>query len=700
MSALNNFEDSDSMNIPAIQTNKRLSILFLAHKIPYPPNKGDRIPTYHRVKFLAERHKISLVFPCFYKEELKYVDELKKYCASVDTVLINPLWAKFKALFYILSRTPLTLPYFYSFILHKKIFRRIKEEKFDLIYVYSSSMGQYVLNVRNIPKIIDFADIDSHKWLQYAKHTLPPHSLIYYLEWLKLRRYEQLLSRKFEHSVVISENEKNIFCADNQNKEASVVANGVDYEYFKPNPAPYDPKRIVFLGAMDYFANVDGVLYFYKKILPLIRKEVSDIKFYIVGSRPAQAISQLKKDKNVTVTGFVEDVRPYLKSSCVSIVPLRIAQGLQNKVLEAMAMGVPVVSTSQAIKGIGPEIGKEVLCGDNDSDFAHNVIALIKNQDLRQQIGQNGRRLVETKYSWNGNLQKLENIILEAAHNGVKSKVENILTVDVEDWFHICGVSSIGDINCWEKYESRIKDNLKYLLNILDDYNAKGTFFILGWIAERFPEIISEIERRGHEIATHGYAHELVYEQTPKEFAVDLEKSLRVLSAITKQKILGYRAPSFSITKGSLWALDILSQHGLQYDSSVFPTTRTDGGLPGAQIFPYRISLHNGNKLWEFPVSVMHIFKFRLVYSGGGYFRLIPYSLIKSEIQRANKKGRPSLVYLHPREIDVGQPRLPMPWKRRFKCYVNIQHTESKLRRLLCDFSFTTCRDILDKIKC
>lgn len=144
------------------------------------------------------------------------------------------------------------------------------------------------MNVKDITKIMDFADVDSHKWLRYAKHTLPPLSLIYYLEWLKLRKYEKLLSRKFEHSVVISENEKNIFSANTQNREASVITNGVDYEYFKANSVPYDPKRIVFLGAMDYFANVDGVLYFYKKILPLIRKEVPDVKFYIVGSRPAK----------------------------------------------------------------------------------------------------------------------------------------------------------------------------------------------------------------------------------------------------------------------------------------------------------------------------------------------------------------------------------------------------------------------------
>jgi polysaccharide deacetylase family protein (PEP-CTERM system associated) len=273
--------------------------------------------------------------------------------------------------------------------------------------------------------------------------------------------------------------------------------------------------------------------------------------------------------------------------------------------------------------------------------------------------------------------------------------IKNILTVDVEDWFHICGIDSIGDYRSWERYEPRIKNNLSYLLNIFAEYNAKGTFFVLGWIAERFPELVEEIEKGGHEIATHGYAHQLVYAQTQKEFADDLKKSLLALSGITKQKILGYRAPSFSITRDSMWALDIIAEQGLQYDSSIFPAARGNGGLLGAAS-----EIHKLNGLWEFPISVMNISFFKVAFAGGGYFRLLPYWLIQRQIKKMNEQGKPIMVYIHPREIDVQQPRLNMPWNRRFKCYVNIQHAESKLRRLLSDFSFTTCRDILDKLKC
>ena len=274
--------------------------------------------------------------------------------------------------------------------------------------------------------------------------------------------------------------------------------------------------------------------------------------------------------------------------------------------------------------------------------------------------------------------------------------MKNILTIDVEDWFNVCGVESIGDHTSWARFEPRVKENLMRILDIFTEYNVKATFFILGWVAERYPEIIAEIDRRGHEIATHGYAHKLVYEQTAKEFTADLEKSLQILGQITKQKILGFRAASFSITKDALWALPIIAEHGLQYDSSIFPTKRAEGGLPGAKAFPYEINLQNGKTLWEFPVSMMNIFKFRLGYSGGGYFRLLPYSLIKKQIQKTNRDNHPALVYLHPREIDPHQPRLNMSWKKSFKYYVNIKHTEEKLKKLLKDFEFCRCSAVLN----
>lgn len=390
-----------------------MKILFLSHKVPYPPNKGDRIPTFYRMQFLSKRHKISLAFPCFYEEEMKYVAALKEHCVSVDTVLIRPFWAKLKSLFYVFSRKPLTLPYFYSRRLHERILRRIRDEKFDLIYVYSSSMAQYVFDVNDIKKIIDLADADSHKWLQYAKHTLPPLSLIYYLEWFRLKRYEEKLARAFDQTIAISDDEKKLFATYIKDTEMDVVTNGVDLDYFKPSPNGYDPKRIIFVGAMDYFANVDAVLYFYRSIFPMIKREMQDVRFYIVGSNPTKSVRRLIKDKNVTVTGFVKDVRPYLERSSVCVIPLRIARGIQNKILEAMASGVPVVTTTKGNGGINAKDDKSIIVKDNPREFAQSVIRLIKDKELRDRFAYNARKFVEGRYDWRSNLEKLEDILVE-----------------------------------------------------------------------------------------------------------------------------------------------------------------------------------------------------------------------------------------------------------------------------------------------
>lgn len=402
-----------------------MKILFLSHKIPYPPNKGDRIPTFHRMIFLSKRHDVSLAFPCFCKKELEYVNELKNNCVSVDTVFIRPFWAKLKSLFYLFSNKPLTLPYFYSRHLYKIIQKRIKKEKFDLIYIYSSSMAQYVQNIKGVKKIIDLADADSHKWLQYSKHTLPPLSIIYNLEYLRLKKYEAQLAKNFDHSVAISENEKELFGTYTSIANMSVISNGVDLDYFNTcnvqsnhtlqtaNRAPQTENCIVFVGAMDYFANIDAVKYFCRETFPIISEAIPDIKFYIVGSNPVNAVKRLGNDKNVVVTGFVEDTRPYLKRCSVCVVPLRIARGVQNKILEAMAAGVPVITTSKGNEGINAKNGKEIFIEDEPQDFAIRVIDLIRNEQLRSKISREARRLVENRFNWQFSLHNLEEIFVQ-----------------------------------------------------------------------------------------------------------------------------------------------------------------------------------------------------------------------------------------------------------------------------------------------
>jgi len=390
-----------------------MKILFLSHKIPYPPNKGDRIPTFHRIKHLSRKHDISLAFPCFSDEELGKRGRLEKYCSSIDTALIRPFRARLKSLPRLFTATPLTLPCFYSKTLHKKIKARLKKESFDLIYVYSSSMAQYVSDVRGIKKVVDLADSDSHKWLQYAKHLRPPMSIIYYREWLTLKKYERFLAANFDHTISISENEKKLFETYIPDLKMSVVPNGVDLEYFGSGESSVVTNGVVFVGAMDYFANVDAVLYFCREILPLIRRQIPDIKFYIVGSGPVTAVKKLGRDKNIIVTGPVKDVRPYLKKAGVFVAPLRIARGIQNKILEAMASGIPVVTTPCGNEGINAADGRSIFVADTPLKFAQSVTALFNDEKLRKNSTFNAKKFVADSHEWGVNMDRLESVLTE-----------------------------------------------------------------------------------------------------------------------------------------------------------------------------------------------------------------------------------------------------------------------------------------------
>jgi polysaccharide deacetylase family protein (PEP-CTERM system associated) len=228
---------------------------------------------------------------------------------------------------------------------------------------------------------------------------------------------------------------------------------------------------------------------------------------------------------------------------------------------------------------------------------------------------------------------------------------------------------------------------------MLDRHNVNATFFVLGWVAERVPELIREIEDRGHEIASHGYGHHLLTHLTPEEFEVDLRRSIKVLKDIgVNYQPIGFRAPSFTVVEKTMWALSILSKHGILYDSSVFPIGfHPDYGVPSSPLAPYQIS----RELTEFPLSCAEYMGKRIPCSGGGYFRLLPYTLTRLLIRKVNSDGRPAVFYLHPWELDPGQPRIPLPFTKRLRHYNGLQKTEEKLERLLNDFQFTTIREVL-----
>jgi len=272
--------------------------------------------------------------------------------------------------------------------------------------------------------------------------------------------------------------------------------------------------------------------------------------------------------------------------------------------------------------------------------------------------------------------------------------IENILTIDVEDWFHILELPSEIPIKDWRKLENRVVNNTLSLLNLLNRYNAKATFFVLGWVAQYYPDLIREIEQQGHEIATHGYSHQLVHHLTPQEFAQDISFSLEYLSRVVKKTIRGYRAPGFSLTKECSWALDVLLELGLSYDASVFPIKRNHGGYENFIEKAGLVNTPKGRKILEIPVTCNEILGKKLYLLGGGYFRISPYWVIESGIQQLNKQGKPAMIYLHPREFDPLQPRLEMSRKRTFMSYVNLHQTESKLEKILSNFKFNSIENI------
>ena len=267
----------------------------------------------------------------------------------------------------------------------------------------------------------------------------------------------------------------------------------------------------------------------------------------------------------------------------------------------------------------------------------------------------------------------------------------NALTVDIEDWYHICGVEDNMPREKWGEYNSRVVPNTQVILGILSEKNAKATFFVLGYIAKRFPQLIKEIDSLGHEIATHGFWHKLIYTEDKKTFQEDLKASIGVLQDITGKKVLGHRAASFSITNETLWALDILIKEGIKYDCSIFPILNPRYGIVDAPRFPYEIK----PGLIEFSPSTLKICGANIPFAGGPYFRVLPYYLIKLAIKNINKQGKPANMYIHPWEIDSKHPKLNIPLDRSITHYANIRSTAPKLKAMLSDFSFTTAKEVL-----
>jgi sugar transferase (PEP-CTERM/EpsH1 system associated) len=397
----------------------RPELLMLVHRIPYPPNKGDKIRAWHLLEFLTRHYEVHLGAFVDAEEDWQHADTLRRVCAETCLLPLNPRYAKLRSLTGLLTGQALTLPYYASGAMQRWVDAVLARRPVRHVVVYSSAVAQFVIRAREVQRIMDFVDLDSDKWLQYSPSKPWPLSWLYRREGRKLLQWEREVARVFDVSLFVSPAEASDFrrlAPESAHKIGSYV-NGVDLGYFSPDhdfasPYPEGSCAIVFTGAMDYWPNVDAVNWFAREIFPEIRRAHPDAVFAVVGSRPATEVLALRTLPGVMVTGYVPDVRPYLKHAALVVAPLRIARGIQNKVLEAMAMGKTTIASPEALAGIEAERGREILCAGGAGAFIRTITQTLANPDGH--IGERARRRMLADYDWDAILGRMMETHLKA----------------------------------------------------------------------------------------------------------------------------------------------------------------------------------------------------------------------------------------------------------------------------------------------
>ncbi|MBK4734276.1 TIGR03087 family PEP-CTERM/XrtA system glycosyltransferase [Noviherbaspirillum pedocola] len=400
-------------------------LLYLAHRIPYPPNKGDKIRSYHLLRHLSSRYQVHLGTFIDDPDDWRHVDTVKGLCGETYFGRLDPRMARLRSLTALAGGRPLSLDYYRDAGLQKWVDRLCAKLPVSRVLVFSSAMAQFVRPEQYARRVIDFVDIDSDKWTQYAQQKSWPMNRVYAREGRLLLRYERRVARDFDASLFVSPQEAAMFAGMAPESAARVASfsNGVDSAYFSPhhdfdNPYGDGAPVMVFTGAMDYWPNVDAVQWFAKDILPGIQARHAGARFYIVGSRPAREVQELAALPGVHVTGTVPDVRPYIAHAHLAVAPLRIARGIQNKVLEAMAMAKRVLVSPQALEGIAATPGHELLLASDEASFVEEACAALT--DGNAEMERAARARVEASYNWDVNMARVH-ALLEIPPEPIKS---------------------------------------------------------------------------------------------------------------------------------------------------------------------------------------------------------------------------------------------------------------------------------------
>jgi sugar transferase (PEP-CTERM/EpsH1 system associated) len=390
-------------------------ILFLCHRVPYPPNKGEKIRAFNQLKALSAHHTVDLFTLADRVEDLKHQDALREYCKTVTIARIVPAAARLRALRFLPTASPLTIPYFFSATLQTEVRKALVTRCYDRIFVYCSAMAQYVEipEARGIPVVVDLVDVDSDKWRQYASYASFPYSSIYRREANRLREYERSVCARASAVVVTTEREARLVRDIYPAAHVHAIPNGVDQEYFNRamTATASETPTVTFTGDMSYFPNEQAVIFFAREVLPLVRQAIPEVRFLIVGRQPTRKVLRLQSIAGVEVTGFVPDVRPYLAQSQVSVAPFLIAAGIQNKVLEAMSYCLAVVATSRIAESLPPQVAEMVEFGDTPPELASKVVHFLRDPEGCRRAGSEGRRRVSAEYDWTKSLDRLRELI-------------------------------------------------------------------------------------------------------------------------------------------------------------------------------------------------------------------------------------------------------------------------------------------------
>lgn len=391
-----------------------MNVLYLVHRMPYPPNKGDKVRSYHLLRHLAARHRVWLGSFVDDPDDEAHVGTLRQWCVDLHLARLHPRSARLHSLPALLGDEPLTLRYYRDAGLADWVRRTAAQQRLDAVVVFSSSMVQYADLVSDVPVLVDFVDVDSAKWTQYADHHRWPMSWVYRREGERLLAYERAVAARVAHSFFATEQEAELFrqLAPECAARVAGIRNGVDADHFAPDealPSPFEAGSvpIVFTGAMDYWPNVDAVTWFARDVLPRLAQNRPELRFFVVGRNPTPAVQALAGAR-VFVTGTVPDVRPYLQHAAAVVAPLRLARGIQNKVLEAMAMARPVVASAACAAPIEPVEGHDLLTADDAEGFAAQVRSVLGDPSRAEFIGRAARQRVLRDFSWDAQWTALD----------------------------------------------------------------------------------------------------------------------------------------------------------------------------------------------------------------------------------------------------------------------------------------------------